>query len=152
MSDELVEINVINEDLVFTGDIEFDEILKNNVSKQVILKNGYTITNIRFVGSNQAQDKLDEIFLIRLKNGVNINKYLCWISKEALRATVDIFISGSIRFNIMSVVPFLEKEELKKLATKVIDEDGFNGLRFNSLIPFLDKFFIKKIVKDFIDN
>lgn len=147
-----MEYDITNDDLVLTGDNEFDEVLRNNISRQVIVKNGYIINNVRFIGNSEEQKKLDEIFLTRLNAGVNINKFICWVSKDALKTSVDNFIAGSNKFNMMRIVPFLDKNELKKLATKIIDEDGYNGLYFNSLIPFLDKFFIKKVVKDFINN
>lgn len=86
------------------------------------------------------EDVLDEIMLKEAQNGHEIGYLFPFASDEGLSNLVDEFFKGQKIPNFSSILPYIDDDDVAKIAEKVIESGGeYQGFKINSLLPYLDE-------------
>jgi hypothetical protein len=60
-------------------------------------------------------DKIDEIFLLQVKNNQPISKYLPYVSDDALHKVVNMVINGKATLDLNVLLPFLDDDDIRNI-------------------------------------
>jgi hypothetical protein len=86
------------------------------------------------------EEDVDRMMLAALKQNKPVDSFYPFASEKGLHQLVDQFLAGSPLENPIRLLPFLEEEDLQRIAEKIAKESGsYQGLRWSSLLPFMDE-------------
>lgn len=85
------------------------------------------------------EEDVDALMLGAIQRGEDISSCLPFASEEGLSKLIDSFLQGAPLKNPKRYLPFLEEEDVSKIAVKVVENGGeYQGLTLANLLPFLD--------------
>jgi len=138
--------------LPFLEDEELEELAKKIQKSPSGEYQGLTLSNLLpFLDD----DVVDEMFILELRAGHDVHKFLPFVSDEILSSATNEFIQGKITsFPLKQALPFMEDEDVTKIAKKCLEsgEESFQGVTFKEIMPFLDDDVIGEIFLSRVKN
>jgi len=100
------------------------------------------------------EEDVDQMMLAALSQGKTIDSFYPFAGEKGLHDVTDRFIAGTPLENPLHLLPFLEEEDIQRVASKIAKEAGsYQGLHWSSLLPFMDEgsvdqLFLQSLQKD----
>ena len=133
-------------------DEELKQLLDGKLVDEIEIK-GNTIvkTYNKMPNDSFLQKQVDELFKKRIKeNSSNLLSFLGLVSEREYSYLTEEFLNGTLNVKFISFIPFLSKNDLRKVALRLIKCDSYKGLKFETIIPFLSRTFLKECVNTIV--
>lgn len=120
--------------LPFLGEEELKLLAEKIHSSEDGRFNGITIEMLLpFLDENDIDDLFDQV----REDGKTLTLFLPFVSEKKLNESLDRFIETGRKKEILSMLPFLDEEGVRKIARAA--ENGDIDLFFFELLPFMDE-------------
>jgi hypothetical protein len=97
--------------LPFVSDAAIDEAVNLITKGKVQVDTAFIDKMLPFMDD----DKIDEIFLLQVKNNQPISKYLPYVSDDALHKVVNMVINGKATLDLNVLLPFLDDDDIRNI-------------------------------------